>query len=130
MGAIVIFDGYCNFCDASVGFIMERDPKQYFQFTANQQESGIALLKQHQIEVQDVSTIYLVEGDKMYSRSEAALRIARRLTLPWNLFWGFIIVPAFLRDPIYNFIAKNRYRFFGKRDTCRLPTEAERARFI
>ncbi len=72
----------------------------------------------------------LIEGDTLYTRSTAALRIAKKLSGLWSLFYVFIIIPKFLRDPIYNLIAKNRYKMFGKKDTCRLPTPAERAKFL
>ncbi|MEM6347038.1 MAG: DCC1-like thiol-disulfide oxidoreductase family protein [Bacteroidota bacterium] len=128
--SIVIFDGYCNLCNGAVDLIIRNDPKDQFVFTANQHESGKELLVKFGKDPEEVTTIYLVEGDKIYERSNAALRIAAKMAFPFPLAGIAWIVPAFLRDPIYNFIASNRYRWMGKKDTCRMPTAAERAKFL
>ena len=127
---VVIFDGVCNLCNASVDFLIRKDKANRFFFTANQNEAGKILLQDQGKEVDDVSTIYFWDGKQLHDRSDAALQIARRLPFPWKLAWGFIIIPRFLRDHIYKWIAKNRYRWFGKKESCRLPTPEERARFI
>jgi len=129
-GPIIIFDGFCNFCDASVGFIMKRDPKQVFTFTANQHETGQQILRDHGLDPHHVGTLYLLEKGKLYNQSTAALRIARYLKTPWNWAYQLIHLPQGLRDSVYNWIARNRYSWFGKKETCRMPTPAERARFI
>ena len=128
--AIVIFDGYCNLCNASVDLILRRDPKGHFLFTANQHEAGRKILTGQGKDPDSVHTIYLFENGNLYERSTAALRIARKMSFAWNLLYGFIIVPTWLRDPVYNFIASNRYRWLGKKDSCRMPTPEERARFL
>lgn len=127
---ILIFDGVCELCNASVDFIMKREKSPDLLFTANQNPPGIKLLKQYGEDPDSVSTLFLVQDAKLYKRSTAALRIARMLKFPWNLCYGFIIIPRFLRDPIYNLIARNRYRLFGKKETCRIPTQEEIARFL
>jgi predicted DCC family thiol-disulfide oxidoreductase YuxK len=127
---VVIFDGVCNFCNSSVNFIMDQDRKDTFRFAANQSGSGQQILKDFGESVSEVDTVMLVENGKLYKKSTAAIRIARGMGLPWSLAYGFVIVPAFIRDLIYDLIAKNRYRLFGKREACRLPTPAERARFL
>lgn len=127
---ILIFDGVCELCNASVDFIIQREKKPDLLFTANQNPAGIALLQQFGENPEDVSTLFLVQDGKLHQRSTAALKLARMLKFPWNLFYGFIIVPRFIRDPIYNFIAKRRYKLFGKKETCRIPTPEEIARFL
>lgn len=128
--AVIIFDGVCNFCNASVNFIMDRDREGYFKFTANQSEAGQKILGDMGMPTQEVGTLYLFEEGKLYSQSTGALRIARKLSFPWNLAYIFIIVPPFIRNAVYNLIARNRYKWFGKRDACRLPSPEEAARFI
>lgn len=127
---IIIFDGICNFCNHSVDFIMKKDSAAYFLFTANQQETGKKILMQKGINVSAVDTIYLYENGELYSESTAALRIARHLTIPYRWCYIFILVPPFIRNFVYKIIAKNRYKWFGKKETCRLPSPAERARFL
>lgn len=128
--AIVIFDGVCNFCDASVRFLMNRDPRGRFLFASNQSESGSSLLRGFGIEPDSVQSVYLVDGARIWSKSGAALQIARRMPFPWRLGAVLVVVPRFLRDWVYDLIARNRYRLFGKAESCRLPTERERDRFL
>lgn len=130
MRPVIVFDGVCNLCNASVDFILRRDPGQRFLFASNQSEAGRKLLEAHGIDSSDVSTIYLIEDGRLSERSTAALRIAKGLRFPWNLAAVFLLVPRFLRDPLYNLVARNRYRLFGKKETCRLPTPEERSRFL
>ncbi len=127
---VVLFDGVCNMCNSSVNYVIDHDPESYFRFASLQSEIGKALADEHGIDAGALSTIILIENGKAYVRSSAALRICRRLSGPVKLLWPFIIVPAFLRDLGYRLVAKNRYRLFGKREACRLPTEADRARFL
>jgi predicted DCC family thiol-disulfide oxidoreductase YuxK len=130
--AVVLFDGVCNFCNGSVLFIVDRDPHAYFRFAALQSPVGAELLRKHGREppTGDPDSILLVEDGKVYERSTAALRIARKMRGAWKLFWIFVIIPRFLRDLVYKFIARNRYKWFGKSDECRVPTPALRARFL
>ncbi len=127
---IVLFDGVCNLCNQSVDFIVQRDKKDVFKFASLQSEFAQNLLKPFPIDAQKLDSVLLVKGGKLYQKSSAALQIARQLGGGWRLMYGFIIVPRFLRDFVYNIIAKNRYRWFGKKETCRLPTPEERAKFL
>ncbi|MCI4670271.1 MAG: DCC1-like thiol-disulfide oxidoreductase family protein [Bacteroidia bacterium] len=127
---VIIFDGICSFCNASVDLLMRWDKNKRFRFTANQNESGKTLLEEAGFDSTQVETIYYYEDGQMYTKSTAILKIARQLPFPFPLAYVFMVVPKFIRDGIYSFIAKNRYRWFGKRDTCRVPTPEERARFL
>jgi predicted DCC family thiol-disulfide oxidoreductase YuxK len=129
---IVLFDGVCNFCSASVQFIIERDRKNVFQFAALQSDAAKKLLSERGIAPpeRDPDSILLIDGDRVHSCSGAALRIARHLSFPWFLAWGFIVVPWFLRDPFYRLIAKNRYRWWGRKESCMVPTPDVRAKFL
>jgi predicted DCC family thiol-disulfide oxidoreductase YuxK len=132
--AIVLFDGVCNLCDHTVQFLLDRDPEGRFVFASLQSAEGKRVLAAaghaplH--EGADPDSIVLVEGGKAYERSTAALRIARRLGFPWKALAVFLVFPALLRDLVYNLIAKNRYRWFGRHDSCRVPTPESRARFL
>lgn len=127
---IVLFDGVCNLCNASVNRIIDRDPGDTFRFAALQSEVGRSLAAEHGIDADRLGSLVLIEDGQAYVRSTAALRIARRLNGPLRLLWPLVIVPAPLRDLVYRLVANNRYRLFGKRDRCRLPTEQDRARFL
>ena len=130
--AVILFDGVCNLCSASVRFVVERDRSAYFKLAALQSEPGKRLLEEHGVKpgTGDPASIIVVEDGKVYQRSTAALHIARRLDGVWKLGWAFIIVPRFVRDAVYDFIAKRRYRWFGKQDACMVPTPELRARFV
>ncbi len=127
---VLIFDGVCELCSTSVNFILRWEKGHEIKFTANQNPPGRALLEQFGENPDEVSTIYFIEQGKIYKQSAAVLRIARRLRFPWFLGYGFIIVPRFIRDFFYKLIARNRYRLFGQKETCRIPTPDEMARFL
>ena len=127
---VLIFDGVCELCSSSVNFILRWEKGHEIKFTANQNPPGRALLEQYGENPDEVSTIYFIEQGKIYKQSAAVLRIARRLRFPWFLGYGFIIVPRFIRDLFYKLIARNRYRLFGQKETCRIPTPEEMARFL
>jgi predicted DCC family thiol-disulfide oxidoreductase YuxK len=128
--AIVLFDGVCNFCNHSIQFIIKRDKKSYFKFGALQSEEGKALLKKHGLSSEILDTIVLIEGGKAYTYSTAPLRIVRKLSLLWPICFVFILVPTFIRNPIYKWISKNRYKWFGKQESCLMPTPEIRSRFL
>ena len=130
MSAIVLFDGVCNFCDSSVNFIIERDPSGYFKFAPLQSEIGGKLLKEHDIDKIETDSVVLIEDGKAYTHSTAALRVARRLEGAWKWLYYLIFVPRFLRDAAYKLFAKYRYKLFGKKDECMLPSPEIRARFL
>lgn len=127
---LILFDGVCNLCNNSVDFIIRRDKKGIFLFTSLQSETGQEILKHFQLPSQDFETVLLLREGRMYKKSGAALRIARHLNAPWPVLYVFIWLPAFIRDFFYDLIAKNRYKLFGKKDSCRLPTAEERSLFI
>lgn len=127
---IILFDGVCNLCNSIVDFIILRDPMGVYRFASLQSDLGREKIADCPTMEANLDSVVLVEGRKCYVKSSAALRIARRLRFPWPLFYGFIIVPRVLRDWIYDFIANNRYQWFGKRHTCRIPTQEERSRFL
>jgi predicted DCC family thiol-disulfide oxidoreductase YuxK len=130
---IVLFDGVCNFCNGSVNFIIRRDRSKIFRFAPLQSEAGAKILRQFGQfgSPQDwLETIVLVEDGSCYTRSTAALRIVRRLGGPWRILYAFSVIPAAARDPIYDLIARNRYRWFGRKDACMIPTPEIREQFL
>lgn len=128
--AIVLFDGVCNFCNSSVNFFIERDSKKYFKFAPLQSEIADELSLKYGIDRENVDSIILVEDDKAYTYSTAALKITKNLDGIWSLGYVFIIVPKFIRDLFYKLIAKNRYKIFGKKDVCMIPTPELKERFL
>jgi predicted DCC family thiol-disulfide oxidoreductase YuxK len=127
--SVILFDGVCNLCNASVQFIIKHDPQAQYQFASLQSNTGQRMLHDYGINPRDESVI-LVENGHAYMHSSAALRIARRLSGGWSVVYAFIVVPRFIRDAMYRFIARNRYRWFGRRDACMIPTPALRRRFL
>ncbi len=127
---IILFDGVCNLCASSVQFIIRNDKKQYFRFASQQSDIGIALLTKYNIDVNKTDSLVLIDHGKTYQKSTAALRIAKQLSIGWSLMYAFIIVPTFIRNPIYDFIAANRYKWFGKKEACWIPTPALKNLFL
>jgi len=127
---ILLFDGVCNLCIGLVNFTIKRDSKEKFKFAALQSESGQALLKTFGLSANDFDTFVLISGEKYYLKSSAGLHVLKELGGFWKLFYVFTIIPIPLRDFIYNVIAKRRYRFFGKRATCIVPTPEVKRRFL
>jgi predicted DCC family thiol-disulfide oxidoreductase YuxK len=125
-GAVVLFDGVCNLCNGAVRFILARDPAARFRFASLQSDAARRLLG----DGGPAETIVLLDAGKTYVISTAALRIARGLRFPWPLLYAFVAVPRPVRDLIYDWVARHRYRWFGKRDTCMLPTPELRERFL
>lgn len=129
MRRIVLFDGECNFCDASVQFILKRDAKAVFQFASLQSEIGQELLTALAVP-KDLTSLVLIEGERAYTKSTAALKISKQLDGFWKVCYGAILIPRPLRDMVYDFIADNRYKWFGRKQTCMLPTAQQRGRFL
>jgi predicted DCC family thiol-disulfide oxidoreductase YuxK len=127
---VIIFDGVCNLCNAAVRFIIRRDPQARFRFAALQSAPAQALLARVEVDAAAFDSVMLVEDGVVHSRSDAALRVARRLRFPWPLLYALVILPRPLRDSLYDFIARNRYRWFGKRETCMTPTPDLQSRFL
>ncbi|MEM6264593.1 MAG: DCC1-like thiol-disulfide oxidoreductase family protein [Bacteroidota bacterium] len=127
--SVILFDGVCNFCDAAVKFVIDRDPNGHFQFASLQSEKGKDLLKKYRLP-SDLSTIVLVENEHVYTRSSAVLRIAGELNFPWTIGRWLLIIPKPLRDWAYGIFARNRYTWFGQQDSCSIPDLSVRQRFI
>ena len=130
MSAIVLFDGVCNFCNGTVNFIIDRDRADQFKFAPLQSDIGQELLKKHHIDSEQIDSVILIENDKAYMHSTAALRIAKRLPVPWAALYSFVVVPRPARDFFYKLFAKNRYRLFGRQDACKMPTPEIREKFL
>lgn len=127
---IILFDGVCNFCDSSVNFIIDRDKKNIFKFAALQSEKGQELLDYFKLPKDDFDSFIFVANNKAYKKSSAALEISKRLGGLWIVFYPLVIIPKFIRDFLYSLIAKNRYRLFGKKDACRIPTPEFKQKFL
>jgi predicted DCC family thiol-disulfide oxidoreductase YuxK len=130
--SVVFFDGVCNLCNGTVQFLIDRDKREHLRFAALQSEAAKAMLDGRDLGRARASldSVLLLEGDTLYARSDAALRIARRLSGAWPALYALILVPRFLRDAVYEFVARHRYRWFGRTEQCRVPTPALRARFL
>jgi predicted DCC family thiol-disulfide oxidoreductase YuxK len=127
---IILFDGVCNFCNYWVNFAIKRDKKKKLRFTPLQGETAKQLLPQYDINPTSLSSVILIDNGKAYTQSSAAIRICKYLNGGWKLFYGLMIIPKFIRDFFYNIIARNRYKWFGKRDECMVPTPELKDRFL
>jgi predicted DCC family thiol-disulfide oxidoreductase YuxK len=127
---IILFDGICNLCNSSVQFVIKHDEDGLFKFASLQSRAGEALLEKYSLPLNSFNSFLLIDNGRIYSRSSAALMVAKRLKGPVKLAYAFMIVPAFIRDAVYNVIAKNRYKWFGKKDECMMPTPALQSRFL
>ena len=127
---VLLFDGVCNLCNNWVQLVIKNDPNAQFRFAALQSEVGQQLLKQHNLPQQEFTSLVLLDKGRVYTRSSAALRIARKLSGAWPLLYAFMALPASMRDGVYNLVAQNRYRWFGKQESCMLPTPELKARFL
>lgn len=125
----IFFDGVCNLCNSSVNFVIDRDKKEKFTFAALQSDYAKSQLGEA-VNLDELESIVLQKNGRTYTRSDAALEIARGLGGGWTFLYGFKLLPRFLRDWAYDLIARNRYRWFGKRESCRMPTPALKARFL
>jgi predicted DCC family thiol-disulfide oxidoreductase YuxK len=127
---IILFDGICNFCNSSVNFVIKNDKSGRIRFASLQSEQGQDLLRHHQLPTTEYTTFIFIEKGEVYSRSTAALKVATYLRHWWPAFYGFIIVPRSIRDGVYNFIARNRYQWFGKSAACMIPGPDVKQRFL
>jgi predicted DCC family thiol-disulfide oxidoreductase YuxK len=128
--SIVLFDGVCNYCNSMVNFIIRQDKKKTFRFAALQSEAGQTILKEHGLPLHDFDSFILLSSGKIYQNSTAALKLYHQLPWYWQWTQAFWIFPRFLRDGLYRIIAKNRYRWFGKRAQCRIPSAEDKERFL
>ena len=127
---LVLFDGVCNLCNSSVQFIIKNDPAGYFKFAPLQSEKGQEILKRFNMKTDDYDTFILYKNGQIYTRSTGVLHVLKHFNNYYRFFYFFIIIPSFIRDYLYNFVAGNRYRFFGRKDACMIPTPELKARFI
>lgn len=127
---IILFDGVCNFCSGVVNFIIERDTKGVFRFAPLQSDAGQRILEHFNLAGEDFDTFVLVEGEEFHIKSTAALRMCRLLGGFWKLLYVFIVIPAPIRDALYDYVARNRYRWFGKKEECMVPGPEVRRRFL
>ncbi len=128
--AIVLFDGVCNFCNASINFVIDRDKKGAFKFATLQSEIGQKLLVKFEKTTTDFDSVILIKNNQLFQKSDAALEIAKEMDGGWKLLYGFKIIPRFIRNFFYDLIAKNRYKIFGRTEACRIPTVELRERFL
>jgi len=127
---IILFDGVCNLCNGTVQFILKRDKKKQFRFASLQGKFGQDILNKFGLPGGNPNSFILQEGEKIYTHSTGALRVFRHLGGIWKLLYAFIIVPRFIRDGVYNYIAANRYKWFGKKESCYIPSPALKNRFL
>ncbi|RPI70964.1 MAG: thiol-disulfide oxidoreductase DCC family protein [Ignavibacteriales bacterium] len=127
---IILFDGVCNFCNFWVNFLIDRDKKDKFRFTALQSEKGEALLKKFNLSTEDFDTFVLIDREKHFIKSTAVLIVAKNLPGFWKVLYLFMVIPKQIRDFLYGLISKNRYKLFGKKEACRIPTSEERKKFL
>jgi predicted DCC family thiol-disulfide oxidoreductase YuxK len=128
--SIVYFDGVCNLCESSVQFIIRKNKKKNIQFASLQGSHGQAFLIENNFNTSEFSSLVYVEKGKIYAKSSGALRITKQLKGLWPLMICFLIVPKFIRDAVYNYVAKNRYKWYGKKTSCWLPTLELKQRFL
>ena len=129
MERIILFDGDCNFCDKSVQFILKRDPRGSFKFASLQSEIGKKLLDKYNVPT-TIDSFVLIEDNHCYLKSSAGLRVCRNLKGAWSFLYFLLVIPKPLRDFFYDIIAKNRYKWFGTKNSCMLPSPEERKRFL
>jgi predicted DCC family thiol-disulfide oxidoreductase YuxK len=127
---ILLFDGVCNLCNSIVQFTIKKDRKGKFKFASLQSDAGQALLRKFGLPTDDFDSLVFINGNKYFLKSPAVLQVLKVLGGIWKLFYVFIIFPGPMRDFIYNIIAKTRYKIFGKRDTCMVPTPDIKQRFL
>jgi predicted DCC family thiol-disulfide oxidoreductase YuxK len=129
-GPVILFDGVCNLCNSAVQFVIRHDKNKVFRFASLQSEAGQSMLAKYDLPANDFNSFVLVQNDRAYTSSTAALLTAKQLSGPVKLLYGFIIIPAFIRNAVYRLIANNRYRWFGKKESCMIPTPDLRSRFL
>jgi predicted DCC family thiol-disulfide oxidoreductase YuxK len=128
--SILFFDGVCNLCNGFVQFVIARDPAGHFRFASLQSAAGQEVLRTHGLPTEQFKSILLLENGRLYTRSSAGLRILRHLGGVWSWLYVLMLVPSFLRDPLYDWVSRNRYRWFGKQESCMLPTPELKTRFL
>jgi len=127
---IILFDGVCNLCNGAINFIIERDMKDVFRFATLDSDIAKELSEKYKIDLSQVDSIILISNEKAFIKSSAALHISKDLSGAWPLLYSFMISPKFIRNAVYDYIAKNRYKWFGKKDSCMIPTPELRTKFL
>ncbi len=127
---IILFDGVCNLCNSSVQFVLKRDKAAFYKFASLQSDTGRGLLERFDLPTDDYNSFVLIEDGRVFTKSTAALRVARNLDGWWRFLFVFIAIPRPVRDAVYGFIATNRYRMFGKRESCMIPKPEWKSRFL
>lgn len=127
---LILFDGVCNLCNGAVQYVIRHDKKELFTFASFQSESGKKILSQFHITSNDPDSFVFIQNNSVFHKSTAALKVARQLDGMVKIFYGFIIVPVVIRDMVYEFIAKNRYKWFGKSESCMIPSPSLKSRFL
>lgn len=127
---IILFDGVCNYCNSMINFVIRQDKRKKIRYAPLQSDAGQALLLKHNLPKEDFDSFVFIEKGKAYLQSTASLKVMNQLPWYWKWFQAFWIVPKFMRDGLYNLVAKNRYKWFGKKDQCMIPTPDIRNRFL
>lgn len=127
---VILFDGICNFCNASINFVIRQDKKNIFRFAPLQSVAGQQLAEKYFLPKENFETFILIDEGKVYTRSTATLKLFNLLPWYWKWLQLFWIVPRFLRDKVYDLVARNRYKWFGKKEVCMIPTPEMRSRFL
>jgi predicted DCC family thiol-disulfide oxidoreductase YuxK len=127
---VILFDGVCNFCDGAINFVLKQDRKDIFRFAPLQSEAGQKILHQYKLPVKDFESFVLIDDEKVFKKSAASLKVMNKLPWYWKAFQIFCIIPGFIRNAVYDFIARNRYKWFGKKEVCMIPTPEMRSRFL
>ncbi|MEO7394299.1 MAG: thiol-disulfide oxidoreductase DCC family protein [Chitinophagaceae bacterium] len=127
---LILFDGVCNFCNSAVNFVIKRDKKNVIQFAPLQTSTAHQLLVDYKLPADDMKSFVFIENDRAYTRSTAAIKVCKHLSGLWPLMYGLIIIPGFIRNGIYDWFAKNRYKWFGQKNECMIPTPELQARFL
>lgn len=127
---VLLFDGICNLCNRFVQFLITRDTKRKFKFASLQSEAGQQMLNRFKLDQKKFNSFVLIKEDQYFIKSTAALIVLKELGGGWKLFYAFILLPRPIRDAVYNLVSKSRYRVFGKRATCMIPTPEQADRFL
>ncbi|MEP7252705.1 MAG: thiol-disulfide oxidoreductase DCC family protein [Ginsengibacter sp.] len=128
--SIILFDGVCKLCNSAVNFVIKRDKNNRIQFAPLQSETARVLLKDSAINASELKSFVFIDKGVLYTESTAALKVCRYLSSLWPLCYGLMVVPRFIRDGFYRWVGKNRYKWFGKKDECMIPTPELRAKFL
>jgi len=129
-GKIVLFDGVCNLCEGSVQFLLKRDKQNVLYYASLQSDAAAELLPNSGLDEKFLKSIVFIDEGEAFTESDAVLRICKYLPQPWRSLQYFRYIPKWIRDPVYRFIARNRYRWFGKKDQCMMPAEGVMERFL